>query len=310
MDRTARGRYRGRFAPSPTGPLHFGSLLSALASFLDARHQGGEWLVRIEDVDTPRTVAGAAAGILRSLEYHHLHWDGPVVRQSERTPTYQSALERLRDAALVYPCSCSRRELAQIAPSGPGGLVYPGFCRRGPRNPGRPKALRLRVPDRRIGFTDRCQGTYDQKLATEVGDFVIHRADGLFAYQLAVVVDDAEQGITDVVRGSDLLDSTPRQLYLQSLLGLPTPRYLHIPIVVDDHGSKLSKQTGAKPLDDARPVPALLAALEVLGQQPPDELGRSDAATVIAWARGNWVPKRIPATLTLPWASAFPAAPA
>ncbi len=306
----ASRRYRGRFAPSPTGPLHFGSLLAALASFLDARHQGGEWSVRIEDIDEPRTVPGATDAILRSLERHHLHWDGPVIRQSERIPVYRSALAQLRETGRVYPCSCSRRELARAAPLGPAGRIYPGFCRQGPCNPDRATALRLRVPQQRIDFNDRCQGAYRQDLAREVGDFVIRRADGLFAYQLVVVVDDAEQAMTDIVRGSDLLDSTPRQLYLYTLLSQPAPRYLHIPIVVGAQGAKLSKQTGAPPLDDARPVPALLAALNVLGQRPPEDLRRADAAAVIAWARTHWMPERIPARPTVARASVFPAVPA
>lgn len=306
----ASRRYRGRFAPSPTGPLHFGSLLAALASFLEARHRGGEWLLRIEDIDQPRTVPGAADAILRSLERHHLHWDGPVIHQSERLSLYRSALARLREAGLVYPCSCSRRELARTAPPGVAGRIYPGFCRQEPRNPDRPMALRLRVPQQRIDFNDRCQGAYRQDLAAEVGDFVICRADGLFAYQLVVVVDDAEQAMTDIVRGSDLLDSTPRQLYLYSLLDRPAPRYLHIPIVVDAQGAKLSKQTGARALDDRRPVPALLAALGVLGQRPPEELKCADAAAVIAWAQAHWMPERIPARPTVARASVFPAVPA
>lgn len=307
---TAPNAYRGRFAPSPTGPLHFGSLLAALASYLDARHQGGEWLLRIEDIDEPRTVPGATDAILRSLEHHHLQWDGPVVHQSERIPLYRSALARLRDTGLVYPCSCSRRELARTAPLGVAGRIYPGFCRQGPRNPDRPMALRLRVPEQRVGLHDRCQGVFRQELAEDIGDFVIRRADGLFAYQLVVVVDDAEQGITDIVRGSDLLDSTPRQLYLYTLLDRPVPRYLHIPIVVDERGDKLSKQTGAPPLDDARPVLALLAALNVLGQRPPEALRRADAATVIDWARAHWSPERIPARPAVTRASAFPVVPA
>lgn len=300
---SASNPYRGRFAPSPTGPLHFGSLLAALASFLDARHRGGEWLLRIEDIDEPRTVPGATDAILRSLERHYLHWDGPVVQQSERIPLYRSALARLRAAGLVYPCSCSRRELARSAPLGVAGRIYPGFCRQGPCRPEQPMALRLRVPGQRVGFHDRCQGVFRQELAEDIGDFVIRRADGLFAYQLVVVVDDAAQGITDVVRGSDLLDSTPRQLYLQSVLGLPAPRYLHIPIMVDGCGDKLSKQTGAPPLDDARPVPALLAALRLLGQRPPEDLRRADAATVIDWARAHWAPERIPVRSAVPWSS-------
>ncbi len=285
--------------------MHFGSLLAALAGFLEARRHGGEWLVRIEDVDTPRVVAGASDAILRSLECHHRVRDGTVDHQSHRIERYEWALERLQTTGLIYPCTCSRRELAELVPLGPHGRIYPGLCRQAPRRTDRPAALRLRVPDEVIGFRDRLQGDYRQHLASEVGDFVLRRADGLFAYQLAVVVDDAEQGITDVVRGSDLLDSTPRQRYLQILLGATAPGYLHIPVAVDARGAKLSKQTGAPALDDGRPAASLLAALEFLGQQPPGELNRADAVTVMAWARESWNPSRIPARLTIPWPRAI-----
>ena len=290
---------RGRFAPSPTGPLHFGSLIAALGSFLEARYQGGEWLLRIEDVDTPRTAPGATTAILRALERYGLHWDGPVVYQSQRTAHYQAALESLLAAGLAYPCTCTRRELTHCPRGRDGAPLYPGTCRAGPRRPDRPPALRLQVTDALIQFRDAIQGDYRQRLAREVGDFVLRRADGLFAYQLAVVVDDAVQGITQVVRGADLLDSTPRQIVLQRLLGLPTPDYAHLPVVVDARGDKLSKQTGAPPLDERHPGPTLWAALRFLGQQPPPELAGETVPTLIAWAAAHWNLAAIPTSATI-----------
>ncbi len=279
---------RGRFAPSPTGPLHFGSLIAALGSFLEARRQGGEWLLRIEDVDTPRVVPGATTAILRALERYGLHWDGPVVYQSQRTAHYQAALEPLLAAGLVYPCACTRRVLAGYPRGRDGAAIYPGTCRAGPRRPEQPHALRLRVTDATLAFQDAIQGEYRQQLEREVGDFVLRRADGLFTYQLAAVVDDAAQGVTQVVRGADLLDSTPRQMVLQRLLGLSTPEYAHLPVAVDAHGDKLSKQTGALPLDERNPGPVLWAALRFLGQQPPSELAGEAAPAIIAWAVAHW----------------------
>ena len=233
--------YRGRFAPSPTGPLHFGSLVAALASYLDARSSGGQWLVRMEDLDLPRCVPGADGVILRALEAFGFEWDGPVVYQSSRTGAYRAEFERLRRDGVVYPCSCSRRET--------GGGDYPGTCRDGVRDPGRPLAWRVR--------------------AAEQGDFVVLRSDGYFAYQLAVVVDDAAQGITDVVRGADLLDSTPRQNWLQSALGYPLPRYRHVRVATNAAGEKLSKQTNAPAIDAARAPELLGNALEFLGLAKP-----------------------------------------
>lgn len=294
-------RVRGRFAPSPSGPLHAGSLVAALGSLLDARQQGGEWWVRIEDLDPPRSVPGAADAILRTLDAFGLHWDGPVLYQSHRLDRYQAALEQLRDRGLAYPCSCTRREIARSARPGCGGPVYPGYCRTGVRDPHRPSAIRLRTDHRLISFEDALQGRHDQRLARDVGDFVIYRADGLFAYQLAVVIDDAEQGITQVVRGSDLLDSTPRQIYLQRLLGLATPRYAHLPVALDAHGHKLSKQNGAPALDPRHPGPALWAALCFLGQQPPPELARATPATLLDWAQRHWRLERVPARAQRPW---------
>jgi glutamyl-Q tRNA(Asp) synthetase len=269
--------YVGRFAPSPTGPLHKGSLVAAVASFLDARCRGGIWLVRIEDIDEGRVVRGADHDILACLSALGMRWDGEVVSQRQRKTLYQATFERLDGH--VYPCGCTRKEIAdsQVGIASDGGSVYPGTCRSG-LAPGRTaRAYRLRVPDDSTGvitFEDRWVGRVSQCLATDVGDFILKRADGFWAYQLAVVVDDAVQGVTHVVRGADLLDSTPRQIYLQRLLGFPTPRYLHVPVVTNDLGEKLSKQSGARALDLSRPVDELLAAARFL------QLPISQAASV------------------------------
>ena len=274
--------HTGRFAPSPTGPLHFGSLAAALAGWLEARAAGGRWLVRIEDLDPPREQPGAADEILRTLERLGLYWDGEVVFQSRRRALYEESLNNLRE--FTYGCGCSRREIADsaIGLAADGAQVYPGTCRGGLPCGKQPRALRLKVAGS-IEFVDRAQGRVRQDLEGEVGDFVLRRADGQFAYQLAVVVDDAAQGVSDVVRGADLLGSTARQIYLQRLLGLPTPRYLHIPAAVDAAGEKFSKQTGAAPVDDKRD---LLKVLAFLGQQPTDDL---------AEAARNWNASLIPA---------------
>lgn len=261
-------RYRGRFAPSPTGPLHAGSLVAALGSWLDARVHGGTWLVRIEDIDPPREAPGAADDILATLAACGLQSDEPVLRQSERTHAYADALQRLLDAGLAYGCACSRNDAeqaARVAGLPPG--VYAGTCRAG--TAGRlARSIRLRVPDPPddlIEFVDRAAGRCAQQLAREVGDFVLRRADGLWAYQLAVVLDDAAQGITDIVRGADLLDNTPRQIWLQRCLGLPTPRYMHLPVVTNAQGEKLSKQTGARALDRCDALGELERAWQHLG---------------------------------------------
>ncbi|MFO1227382.1 tRNA glutamyl-Q(34) synthetase GluQRS [Roseateles sp.] len=259
--------YIGRFAPSPTGPLHAGSLVAALASWLDARAHGGQWLVRIEDVDGPRCPPGMDALILQQLDQLGLRPDAPPEWQSRRSPLYEAALQRLIDAGQAYGCACTRAEIAAAA--GPrqrhGELVYPGTCRNGTH--GRPvRAWRFRV-DGRIDWQDRRLGRQTQDLAVEVGDFVLKRADGLWAYQLAVVVDDADQGITDIVRGEDLADNTPRQIALQRALGLPLPRYLHTPLVLAPDGQKLSKQNGAAALDLSDPAARLREAAGVLGLQ-------------------------------------------
>jgi glutamyl-Q tRNA(Asp) synthetase len=247
----------GRFAPSPTGPLHFGSLVAAFGSFLRARSQGGRWLVRVEDIDGPRTVPGAAAMQLETLRRFGLAWDGEVMHQSQRALAYEAALQHLRGKSALFSCRCSRVSLAER------GGIHHGDC--GGEGHG-PIALRVPAPDMDIGFTDAIRGHCSQNLAREVGDIVVRRADGLYAYQLAVVVDDAAQGVTEVVRGADLLDSTPRQLYLQRLLDLPHPTYAHLPLILDETGRKLGKSQCALALDDDAPIPALRRAWQFLGQ--------------------------------------------
>ncbi len=285
--------YAGRFAPSPTGPLHAGSLVAALASCLDARAHQGRWLVRIEDIDEARTVPGAAEDILDTLAAFGMRSDGEVVWQSRRKTLYEAAFAAL--GSLVYPCACSRKEIAdsRIALAADGAALYPGTCRQGLAAGRTPRAWRLRVPSRddpaaQIRFDDRWLGTVTENLAEAVGDFVLRRADGFWAYQIAVVVDDADQGITDVVRGADLLESTARQIYLQRLLGVPTPRYLHVPVVANERGEKLSKQTGATALDRSDPVGELMRAAARLGlavsPAGPSLQDFWDAA-VPAWAR-------------------------
>ena len=268
--------YRGRFAPSPTGPLHAGSLATALASWLDARAARGVWVIRIEDLDPPRCVAGASARIVETLARCGLESDEPVAFQSTRAALYEAAFLRLQAAGLVYGCTCSRKDVEDVIEAQAGWPVgvYPGTCAMG-ATPDKPiRAYRTRVPNEQLGFVDRAAGRYAQDLKGDVGDFVIRRADGLWAYQLAVVVDDAEQGITDVVRGADLLDNTPRQIFLQRVLCLATPRYMHVPLVVSATGEKLSKQTGAAAVDGEQPVLELQAAAHHLG------LGTIEATSV------------------------------
>ena len=255
--------YRGRFAPSPTGALHFGSLVAAVGSWLMARHAGGEWVVRIEDIDPPREVPGSAAGILATLDAFGLCPDGPVMYQSQRGDAYQAAFEKLRAEGHVFPCWCSRADLAVH-----GGMHRHGQCVAAP-DPERPPAWRLRTPDETLRWDDGLQGPQSENLMEVAGDFVIRRVEGFWAYQLACVVDDGDQGITHVVRGADLLDSTARQMYLQRLLGLNTPAYLHLPLVLDADGRKLSKSVASLPVDPADPLPALRLALERLGVKAP-----------------------------------------
>ena len=261
--------YIGRFAPSPTGPLHAGSLVAALASYLDARAHQGRWLIRIEDIDETRTIAGAADDIIHTLSALGMQSDEPIIWQSQRKSRYEAAFLELENK--VYPCACSRKEItdSRVSLSSDGAAIYPGTCRTGLAEGRIARAWRLRVPDVGdaldiIEFNDRWQGPVRESLSASVGDFVLRRADGFWAYQLAVVIDDADQAITHVVRGADLLESTSRQIYLQRLLNKKTPHYLHVPVITNDRGEKLSKQTGAKALDISKPVSTLLAAAKAL----------------------------------------------
>jgi glutamyl-Q tRNA(Asp) synthetase len=292
--------YRGRFAPSPTGPLHFGSLVAAVGSYLDARAHGGDWLLRIDDVDTPRSMPGAAEAILRTLESFGFAWDDEIVWQSRRTDFYRAAFERLRLNGDAFACSCSRREVADSSLAPDGAPRYAGTCRAGFAAERTARAWRLKVEPENLCFDDALQGRLCQDVAAEVGDFVILRADGLFAYQLAVVVDDAEQGVTHVVRGADLIDSTVRQLCLQRKLGLAQPEYLHLPAAVNAAREKLSKQTRARSIDGARPQAALRAALCYLGQEAPVELEEADLHSLWSWAVEHWRRASLPRCRTLP----------
>jgi glutamyl-Q tRNA(Asp) synthetase len=287
---------RGRFAPSPTGPLHFGSLVAAVASYLDVRSRGGTWFVRIEDLDPPREIAGAADAILRTLEACGLEWDGPIAYQSERHERYALALARLQQAGCVYPCGCTRREVADSALHGIEGPVYPGTCRAGLPAGREARAWRVRTAADPIAFVDELQGPQRQNIERQIGDFILRRADSLYAYQLAVVVDDAEQEITRVVRGADLLHSTARQIYLQRLLGMPTPAYLHVPVAVNAFGEKLSKQTLAEPIDRRTAGTTLIRVLRFLGQSAPAGVERANPGEILAWAREHWDPQTLPRT--------------
>jgi len=284
--------YVGRFAPSPTGPLHFGSFVAALASWLDARAAGGRWLLRMEDLDRPRVKSDASDRILAQLDAAGLHWDGEVAWQSRRLELYRQALDRLSEMDATYWCACTRKEIADSAIGPDSAGVYAGTCRGGFARGKSPRAIRVRTKPEAIHFEDRLQGHIEQSVESEVGDFVVFRADGTFAYQLAVVVDDAEQGVTDVVRGADLIDSTPRQIHLQRLLGLPTPRYLHVPVAVSAAGEKLSKQKDAAE-GSARD---LRAALAFLGHAAPAEVAGDE---LLEWARGAWNPGAIPRRRTI-----------
>jgi glutamyl-Q tRNA(Asp) synthetase len=285
--------YIGRFAPTPSGHLHFGSLVAALASYLDARAVGGRWLLRMEDLDPPREEPGAQAAILKALESYGFEWDGEMVRQSERHAAYAEVLNRLFNQGLAYACTCSRKQLE------PYHGIYPGLC----RNAGHGQedgAIRLRVPELEYRFTDRVQGEFRQHLGRDVGDFVIRRRDGLYAYQLAVVLDDAWQGVTDIVRGADLLDSTPRQLYLQELLGLPQPRYLHVPLITQPDGHKLGKSYRSPPLAADQATPLLLRALRALRQKTDSEMAHASPREVLSWGIEHWDALLIPRTLNVP----------
>jgi glutamyl-Q tRNA(Asp) synthetase len=290
----AKSLYRGRFAPSPTGPLHFGSLVAATGSFLEAKTRGGEWRLRMEDVDVPRCSTAAANEILRVLEACGFAWDGEVIWQSRRAQAYVAALERLKAAGRVFPCGCTRRELADSAIAPDGAAIYPGTCREGIPAGRAARAWRVAVGDARVTFEDAIQGRIASDLASEAGDFILLRADGLYAYQLAVVVDDAEIGITHVVRGADLLASTSRQIFLQQCLGVPTLIYAHLPVAVNAAGEKLSKQTRAPPVNRSRPGFALFTALEFLGQRPPLQLCGASVSEIWTWATANWQLGHVP----------------
>jgi len=283
----------GRFAPSPSGDLHLGSLYTAVASYLDARANGGRWLVRMEDLDPPREIEGSAAHIIATLEAFGFQWDGEIVRQSARSAHYASTIEQLRARGLTFECSCSRQDLADEE-------RYAGLCRERPQNPGIPTATRLRVDPLEIAFTDRIQGIYRQDVSLAVGDVILRRRDRLFAYLLAVVVDDAAQGVTHVVRGGDLLDNTPRQIYLQRQLGLSTPIYAHVPVLVEPDGSKLAKSARSIPLEPRVALPQLMRVFQLLGLAPPPELAGATIETAWNWATDQWDIRRVARRLTLP----------
>ena len=292
--------YRGRFAPSPTGQLHFGSLVAAIGSYLDARHHQGEWLLRVEDIDPPREVAGATDDILRTLEQLQLGWDGPVIYQSKRTHLYEEALHTLQQSDHLYDCGCTRKEIADNAIQTDSGAIYSGTCRNGLPTGRSPRSVRVRVDDTEICVPDRLQGSLHQQLQTDVGDFIVRRADKLIAYQLAVVVDDADQGINHVVRGSDLLESTPRQIYLQQRLRLPTPPYLHLPIATDSSNAKLSKQAFAQAVIVDGNHQAVLDALRFLRQPLPESPQDASLGELWQWATEHWDIDAIPACRELP----------
>ncbi|QJD60283.1 tRNA glutamyl-Q(34) synthetase GluQRS [Pseudomonas sp. gcc21] len=281
--------YVGRFAPTPSGHLHFGSLLAALASYLDARHHDGRWLVRIEDLDQPRNMPGATDHILSTLESYGMAWDGDILHQSRNLERYSDLLHSLIERGEAYYCDCSRKLIMEQ-----GGL-YPGFCRTRALPAGSDHAIRVRVPDQQLRVSDRLQGTFSQNLASDVGDFVVRRRDGIVAYQFAVVVDDIDQGITDIVRGADLLDSTPRQLWLYHLLDATPPCYLHIPLIMRRQGEKLSKRLASEPIETGHAPATLFRALTALGQQPPHTLRNAPVSEQLAWAAPHWQPQRLPA---------------
>jgi glutamyl-Q tRNA(Asp) synthetase len=288
--------YRGRFAPTPSGPLHFGSLVAALGSYLEARVHGGEWHLRVDDLDPPRVMPGAADAIMRCLEQLGFEWDGPVIYQSGRTAAYHAALHRLHQRGLVYPCACSRKEIAEQATIGVEGPVYPGTCRKSMPRDREARALRLLTLGARVEFDDAVLGHQSRDLEHEAGDFVLYRMDQVFSFHLASAVDDTDLGMTDIVRGADLLESSARQIHVLQLLGLRVPRYAHLPVAVNAQGEKLSKQTHAEPIDARNPSPVLVRALRFLGQSPPRELRRENVRVLWDWATTNWrlegVPKK------------------
>ena len=307
--KTLTNIYRGRFAPSPTGPLHIGSLIAAVGSYLQAKSQNGQWLIRIEDIDPPREVKGASENIIRTLDQFGFEWDGEILYQSSRTDAYEEIIDYLKTHQHAYHCNCSRKQINETACPGINGPIYPLTCYKD-RNSGkkyRPKknqlkesrnaALRFHTPDKVIAFEDKVQGTITQNVANESGDFVVQRADGLFNYQLAVVIDDAHQKITEIVRGSDLLNLTASQISLQQALKFSSPTYLHMPIVTNAAGQKLSKQTEAKAIESKYASQALWFCLDFLGQQPPAEIRSATLTELWPWASTNWDTQKIPRLL-------------
>lgn len=287
--------YIGRFAPSPTGPLHIGSLIAAFASYLEAKTRQGQWLLRMEDVDETRTVKGVDSLIVEALRCHGMLSDNEILVQSTRTLRYEEVLAQLKERSHVYACTCTRKEIADShRATGIEGPIYPGTCRSNLSTPQKPHAWRIAVDNQNVTFDDAIQGQRSQCLSRDIGDFVIKRADGLFAYQLAVVVDDADQGVTHIVRGADLLDSTPRQLFLQSKLGFNNPHYMHLPVATHANGEKLSKQTLAEPLSLNRAVENLWQVLHFLHQAPPARLKHTDLSGIIEWAMTHWDSQKIP----------------
>lgn len=289
--------YIGRFAPSPTGPLHFGSLVAAVASYCDAKANHGQWLLRIENIDTTREVKGATDQIIQTLEAYGFAWDGDIIYQDKRSALYEHYLMQLIAIDMTYPCTCTRKEIADSANSvGIEGVIYPGTCLHQPIKPNAPQAWRVKTQASKISFNDRLIGKVSHQMQLDIGDFVIKRADGLFAYQLAVVADDAEQNVTHIVRGADLLNSTTRQIYLQQLLKLPAPSYMHIPIVVNAQGEKLSKQTLATPIESKNAKQRIMQALQFLGQSPDLDLSNGSLDDIWTWAFQHWNPTLIPKT--------------
>ena len=295
-----RAPYRGRFAPTPSGPLHFGSLVAAVGSYLEAKSRGGEWRLRIDDLDPPRVAPGAVESILRCLEALGFQWDGAIVYQSRRVPAYHAALHQLRALGAVYPCACSRKEIADSALTGTESKIYPGSCREGLPSGRRARALRLKVAGIRVEFEDGLLGPQLRDFGREFGDFVLYRADGVYAFHLASAVDDAEYGMTDIVRGADLLESSARQLGLMGLLGHRAPRYVHLPVAVDRSGEKLSKQTQAVPVDPARPLSVLRAVLRFLNQSSEAESERITLDEFWRDAILRWDLRRVGVRLTGP----------
>jgi len=286
----------GRFAPSPTGPLHFGTLLAALGSYLAAKQSGGQWLMRVEDLDLPRVVAGSADRILLLLDQLGFEWDGPILYQSQRFERYREILDSLRSHGFLFDCSCSRKEILASAPHpGEEGPIYPGTCRNGPLGTRPQHAVRLRVNDQSVIFTDQVFGRQSQNLEKQVGDFVLHRSDGVFAYQLAVVVDDIDTGVSQVVRGADLLSSTARQIYLYQCLQSVVPEYLHLPLVFGDDGMKLSKRNGLNGMIDHNNGARMIwQGLDFLGQMPPVDLYGGSSAELLRWGVENFESHKIP----------------